>query len=63
VNRESCGPDGIGPITRARGLKTGEIDMLDVLLVLSTTALLALALLYTTACDHLNANRLPRNIQ
>jgi hypothetical protein len=37
--------------------------MLDVLLVLSTTALLALALLYTTACDHLNANRLPRNIQ
>lgn len=37
--------------------------MPDILLVVSTSALFAIALIYMAACDHLNANRLPRRIQ
>ena len=42
---------------------TEEVNMLDILLVLSASALFAIALIYMAACDHLNANRLPRKIQ
>ena len=37
--------------------------MLDVLLVVATTVLFAIAVMYSNACETLNASRLTRKIQ